>query len=120
MTLKNILQHQQKDTILQKVIRYTLTSWQQKTAELLPYHIVRHVLSIEDDILTRNGHRLIFAEDLRQEILMLRLTYWWPGMDRQIEELVRYCLACQDSMKVHKINHVPEQPIPNRNYLDLR
>ena len=33
-------------------------------------------------------------------------------MDRQVEELVRYCLACQDSTKAHKLNHVPEQPIP--------
>ena len=52
VTLKNILQDRQKDTTLQKAIRYTLTSWPTKktlTAELLPYHIVRHELSIEDD-----------------------------------------------------------------------
>ena len=41
------------------------------TAELLPYHTVRYELFTEDDILTRNGHRLILAEDLHQEILML-------------------------------------------------
>ena len=34
-------------------------------------------------------------------------------MDHQIKELVRYCLAYQDSMKAHKINHLPEQPILN-------
>ena len=37
----------------------------------------------------------------------LRRTYWWPGMDNQIEQFVRYCSACQESAKSHKPTRPP-------------
>ena len=31
----------------------------------------------------------------------LRLIYWWPGMDSQVEHHVKHSIACQDSEKSH-------------------
>ena len=42
----------------------------------------------------------------------LRKSYWWPGMDRQVEHYVKNCVPCNDSEKSHKTVKAPPQPIP--------
>ncbi len=43
---------------------------------------------------------------------LLRGTYWWPGMDNQINEMVRFCHGCQLSEKSRPATPQPETKIP--------
>ena len=43
---------------------------------------------------------------------LLCTTYWWPGLDTQVEDFIKHCLACQDSAKAHKPVVVPHSAIP--------
>ena len=39
-------------------------------------------------------------------------TVWWPGIDQNIEEMVRACVACVRSGKPLQPKPVPLHPIP--------
>ncbi len=43
---------------------------------------------------------------------LLRQTYWWPNIDLQVEDMVRYCKGCQRSKKSQPAISVPETQIP--------
>ena len=78
-----------------------------------PYDSKRLELSHEDGILLWNS-RVVVPESLRGLLLsdlhaehlgmikmkhLARKYFWWPGLDKQIEETVKICPACQESAK---------------------
>ncbi len=123
-------QQSSEDPELSIVINYTTSTWPSKrqlSPELLPFYSVRDSLSLEDGCLIRDESRIVVPTSMRNVIIdmahdghpgivrskrQLRQSYWWPGMDTQIEEKVKYCLACQDSNKAHKPTPVPPTAIP--------
>ena len=98
------------DRILSKVISYTKRGWPSRFAEpLRPYWRRRDELTIESDCLLW-GSRVVVPQKLREKLLeelhrdhsgmsrmktIARSYMWWPGLDGEIEKLVRGCQSCQ-------------------------
>ena len=98
------------DRILSKVMTFTRRGWPDNVTEpLRPYWRRRHELTIEDDCLLW-GSRVVVPQKLRVKLLeelhrdhsgmsrmksVARSYIWWPGLDEEIERLVRGCQSCQ-------------------------
>lgn len=109
--LLEIKRLQDEDKTFQKIVAYTQKSWPDKRAVdagVLPYYSVAAELSMVDGLLMR-GSRIIIPPPLRQEMLTklhtghqgivkcrerARQSMWWPGMGKELEELVRNCPEC--------------------------
>ena len=105
-----------KDVVLSKVLYYTRTRWPNTIKEpFKPYWNRRLELSIEGNTLLC-GVRVVVPLALRQRIMedlhqghqgvvrmkaLARSHFWWPGVDKDIEELVKSCSACQS------VKHAP-------------
>ena len=74
-----------------------------------PYQSVSHELCMYDGMVLR-GHRLVVPTALRKHVLQLaheghqgivrtkqrlRSKVWWPGIDKDVERLIKSCHACQ-------------------------
>ena len=98
------------DAILLKVVSFVQQGWpDQVQNELKPYFIRRHKLTVEANCLLW-GRKVIVPEKLQSTVLeelhtahpgvvrmksIARIHVWWPGIDKQIEEMVKGCLPCQ-------------------------
>lgn len=82
--------------------------------ELNPYFLKRRDLSIEENSIMW-GHRLIIPLQLQKEILkqlhgshfrivkmksIVHSYFWWPGIDKNIEEMCKSCTACLTTTKL--------------------
>uniref|UniRef100_T1IK74 RNA-directed DNA polymerase n=1 Tax=Strigamia maritima TaxID=126957 RepID=T1IK74_STRMM len=91
----------------------TLGKWSE---ELDPYKHIRMELACVDGIILRENRILVPAK-LRKRLLaiaheshqgivrtkaLLRGKVWWPGIDSQVEDLVRACIPCQLSTPFDK------------------
>ncbi len=106
ISLQDIKNATLKDNTLQQVSKYVSTTWppkKQVQATLRPYLHISLQLNLEDGYLTRDDDRIVVPSTLQRRLLQLahaahpgivrmkrkmRETYWWPGMDRDIENLV--------------------------------
>ena len=93
------------DAVLKSVSKDMMSGWptkRQLTPELQPYFVLQHELSVVDDCVMR-GDRFVIPAALQSELISIahqghpgivrikqRLgeCYWWPGMDRMIEQQV--------------------------------
>ena len=109
--LERIRQHQQEDEVCQQVVTYCQAGWpsrQTLTGSVKNYHSVADELSIADGLLMR-GNRVVIPAALRLEMLdrihtghqgitkcreRARHSLWWPGLSKQLEELVKCCPEC--------------------------
>ena len=106
------------DKILSRVYRYVLQSWpQQEDESLSPYQSKKSELTVEGGCVLW-GMRVIIPVKLREQLLseshsshfgiskmksIARSYMWWPGLDDNIEKLVKSCADCQ---AVKKLPHV--------------
>ncbi len=90
------------------------------------FHTLRNSLRWENNMLYKD--KRIVAPESTQKIILetahkghpgivrtkrkLRETYWWSGMDTQVESLIKRCEACQRSQKSTPANFVEPQKIP--------
>ena len=94
--------------------------------EILPYYKCRGELAYVDGLIMKGAYRLIVPRSLREKILKLaheqhpgivrskqrlRELYWWPGMDKQMEDLVKSCVICNQNDKTVKTFQAPMQPV---------
>ena len=95
---------------LARVLSYTMEGWPDSvTPELQPYCTCRHELSVEAGCLMW-GMKVIVPTKLQNRVLaelhtshpgivkmksLARKHVWWPGIDREIEDLVRGCPSWQ-------------------------
>lgn len=109
------------DPLLSKVLRYTRTGWpEQVPEELRSLWRKREELSVEGDCVLW-GVRVIVPKRLRQQVLeelhrghpgvvrmkaLARSYVWWPGLDQDVENLVRECVPCQANK-----NSPPKAPL---------
>jgi transposase InsO family protein len=106
-----------RDKLLMDVVHYTLHHWPKKLSaqeeqRLGPFYTRRQSLSVVDGVLLlqSDSPRVVIPEPLRGRLLELlhrghfgmvrmkrtaRQHCWWPGVDRDMERLVRGCPSCQ-------------------------
>ena len=94
--------------------------------DLQMYYRFRNELSVVDDLILR-GERIVVPSALRQHLVeqaheshpgivrtkqRLREIFWWPGMDKAVEDEVRSCTVCDTVDKSAKPRHLVLQPVP--------
>ncbi|UYV84912.1 K02A2.6-like [Cordylochernes scorpioides] len=100
------------DPALRQALDHTLRGWSEETPkemELMPYWSRRYELGACEGLLFW-GNRVIIPTNLRAKMLdelhnshqgivdlksVARTLFWWPGLDKDIEETVRRCNCCQ-------------------------
>ncbi|XP_069061167.1 gamma-glutamylaminecyclotransferase isoform X1 [Pleurodeles waltl] len=67
-----------------------------------PVGVRNHIISI-----VHEGHlgRVMMKRKVRQ-------FFWWPGMDREVEEIVSNCMACANSDKTKVVRQPPLRTVP--------
>ena len=100
----------------------------EKSIETLPYLSVQHDMYLHDGIIYRRDGRVVLPDSMRRQVLhmaheghpgtvrmkrAIRSTYWWPGMNTEIERLVRHCVGCQRSQKSDGGFKVSPKPLPS-------
>jgi len=115
-----------KDPVMAKVLDYTLSGWPTTVEDpiLQPYIQRRDELSVDQGCLLW-GMRVVIPPQYRQRLLeelhgehqgvsrtktFARSYMWWPGMDSEIESMVRGCAVCQTVQKMPA--KAPLQPWP--------
>ena len=99
------------DPVLGRVLRYTRAGWPQEVKEeLKPFSNRRKELSVEEGCILW-GMRVVVPTKLRKQVLselhqghpgvvrmksLARSHIWWPGLDQEVEEMVKACTACQE------------------------
>ncbi|KAI5752579.1 hypothetical protein M8J77_018353 [Diaphorina citri] len=112
LTANTIINSTRKDKVLSKVMEYVKHGWPSVTnlsCDEKTFHTIKDELSIENDLLLR-ANRIIIPDDLKEQILKLlhdehpgivrmkalaRSYVWFPGIDKEIENYVKSCSACQ-------------------------
>ena len=109
VTVRKLRAATSSDRVLSKVYRYTKGTWpQQVPADLRPFFNRRNELTVEEGCLLW-GFRVVIPQSLRQKLLqelhkdhpgvtrmksVARSYMWWPGLDKEIENLAKSCAAC--------------------------
>jgi len=110
VTANHICKVTRNDPTLSKVLQYTMSGWPDKTnQQLMPYYRRKHELSVECGCLLW-GSRVVVLPKLQKYVLgelhvshpgMVRTKslatkhIWWPNLERDLEEMVQECPACQ-------------------------
>ena len=110
VTSKQLQAATRTDSTLSKILRFTKEGWPKKfDASLRPYWVRRQELTVEQNCVLW-GIRVVVPKKLRQKLLeelhrdhpgisrmkaVARGYMWWPGLDQDIQELVKSCQACQ-------------------------
>ena len=124
--LEEIKQHQSGDDTCQQLIEFCQSGWPEKhsiPAAVKPYFPLAAEFSVESGLLMR-ANRIVIPPSLRKELLdkihdghqgitkcreRARQSIWWPGMSRDLEQLVRKCAEC---CKAQKQRAQPMTPSP--------
>ena len=110
VTAASIKQWTARDSLLSKVTAKVLRGGQcGKEDSVSPYHKFWNELSVHDGCLLRRN-RIVVPPEGREKVLELlheghlgntrmkvlaRSYVWWPGIDQEIEEIVKACSSCQ-------------------------
>ena len=112
-----ILDSTKKDNVLQDVIKFVKSSWPKyakNNCRLKPYYVIRHQLTIENEVLLWNN-RIVIPEKLQNRMLeqlhlshlgvvkmkaIARSYFFWPGINKSIENFALQCKTCS----VHKVS----------------
>jgi len=112
ITYSELKEATKEDQLLTTIKTLIANNWQQISPfsnELLPFSRVKDELSINEGVVLR-GDKIIIPTSLQDRLLRLahtshmgiaktksriRQNYWWPEMDKQIEEFVRDCNCCR-------------------------
>lgn len=110
LTYKDIQAATMNDQILRTVSKYIKYGWPRKIRckNILPYFQCRNDLEMEKGCLFR-GHRVVIPQLCRDRLLQelhkthqgivktksaARSRMWWPGIDKDIEQLIGSCPLC--------------------------
>ena len=112
ITAAQIATWTKKDPLMARVFRYVLQGWpNQQDDDLTPYWPKRLELSAESGCLVWGG-RVVVPPQGRESVLaelhcghpgisrmksLARGLVWWPGLDKEIETMVKNCNKCQQS-----------------------
>ena len=107
---EQVKQATSQDPVLVKVCSYIVKGWPTRVeSELTPFLCRQEQLTIEAGCVLC-GIKVVVPAKLRKAVLeeihaghpgivrmksVARLHVWWPGIDTEVETLVRNCAACQ-------------------------
>ena len=110
MTQDEVREATQKDGLLNKVMKAIQTGdWNDK--EISEYERFKEELSVYKGLILRD-HRLIIPSELQRKVIeiahlshqgivktkqCIREKVWFPGIDKQVEQIVKSCIPCQAS-----------------------
>ena len=109
MTQNQLEQATAQDDVLQQVCQSVISGNWPKTKATDPYFCVKDELTATESLLLR-GSRIVIPTSLRPITLqlaheghqgivrtkqLLREKVWWPGIDKDVEHLIRSCISCQ-------------------------
>ena len=110
VTVRQLRAATHSDRILSKVYRYTKGSWPHQVPQYLrPFSDRRNELTVEEGCLLW-GIRVIIPHRLRDQLMeelhkdhpgvtrmksVARSYMWWPGLDKDLEQLAKSCQSCQ-------------------------
>lgn len=133
MTIAEIQEASEKDKTICKIRECIEKNKWTKEGELKPYFIVRKDLTVHESIILK-GRKLVIPRKLRQRILqlaheshqgvlktkqLLREKVWWPRMDKDLEEMIKTCHACQIMANPTKAPPVNTTKLPDRPWKKL-
>ncbi|XP_034095735.1 uncharacterized protein K02A2.6-like [Gymnodraco acuticeps] len=117
----------EEDPMLSRLRTYIREGWPAKfPEELAPFHRVKDELTCWNGVCVARGLRTFVPIDLRARVLSMaheghlgivkvkqrcRDLVWWPGIDRDIETMVKECTACLLSGKTGPPLPPPLQPL---------
>ena len=125
MRREEIRKHQEEDDICREIVLFCQKGWPEKSqlkGPLKLYQPYAAELTVQNGLLLK-GCQLVIPLSMRMEMLdrihtghqgitkcraRARQAVWWPGMSRQIEELVQNCAECR---KLHQ--HRAEPMVPS-------
>lgn len=110
VTFEDIKKASFEDNEIQTVIKYVKNGWPRKIScpTILPYFRCKMDLEVEGNCLFR-GHRVVIPTLYRNTMLrelhsghfgivkskgLARSRFWWPSIDKEIEQWVGSCEAC--------------------------
>ncbi|UYV61148.1 K02A2.6-like, partial [Cordylochernes scorpioides] len=109
--VKEIKESQDKDQVIQNIIKYTQEGWPERTNVSMSesqYWPAKDDFSVENGILLK-GSRYVISENIRKGLLQriheghlgivkcrerAKGSVWWPRITSEIEEMVRTCPMC--------------------------
>ena len=110
ITPERLKQETAKDPVLSRVLRHMMDGWPTKAKkDLHPFFNRRQELTVELGCLLW-GVKVIIPPKLREWVLaelhtahpgivkmksLARQHVWWPGIDKDVEAIVRKCVPCQ-------------------------
>ncbi|XP_038065755.1 uncharacterized protein K02A2.6-like [Patiria miniata] len=126
-----------KDPLLSKVRSYILRGWPEGhiKGEMSSYTTKQLELSLEDGVVLWDS-RVVIPQDfqlrkrLMQELhathpgivkmkMLSRSNFWWPGVDKELETLVKGCKVCQESQKMPQQSPIHPWEFPERPWQRL-
>ncbi|OCT85606.1 hypothetical protein XELAEV_18023777mg [Xenopus laevis] len=128
VTPQDLVISSQNDPVIQEILNYLCGEWPSVSpGHFQSYYQVRTELSPWKDVCLVRGHRAVILTAPRPAVLRMaheghlgvvrtkqlcREAVWWPGIDNQIETLIRNCEPCLLSGKNLKKTAAPLQARP--------
>ena len=128
--LKQLIDAQDEDEVIKEIKEYYLEGWPEKhqlQSAIRPYWADRGELTIFKGILLKST-RLVIPSAMRLEILdgiheghqgitkcreRAKQSVWWPGMSKQIQDMMKCCRVCNEHKKNSREPLIPT-PFPDR------
>ncbi len=126
--IDEIKQLQRDDEACQHISRYCQSGWPERRSipvAVKPYFPIAAEFSVKKGLLLR-GSRLVIPPPLRKELMAkihdghqgitrcrerARQSVWWPGLSKDLEELVRNCTECCKAQRQRAQPMIPS-PLP--------
>ena len=108
--LKEIAEEQLNDPVCVEIAQYCDQGWPDKSDLSAPLYQLSSEISVVNGLLMRNS-RIIIPTKLREEVLAqthaghqglskcrerARQSVWWPGLSKEIQNLVENCQTCRE------------------------
>ena len=108
-TLEQLVSASKEDPVIQAILQSLVSGKWPTSQEVQPFQKVKEELSESHGLLLRNT-RIVIPKSLQKAVLhsaheghqgivrtkhMVREKVWWPGIDKQIEEMIKTCIPCQ-------------------------
>ena len=134
--LEEIKLHTSQDEVLRQVIQYVETGWPvhlySVPGAVKPYYPYAGDLTVQEGLLLK-GQRLVIPATLRLDMLdrihaghqgivkcrdRAKQSIWWPGLGRQLEEVVKSCSTCATTTQQRHEPMIPTE-LPQRPWQKL-